>query len=138
MSALTSLENFRSQYPASTSGDLQAFTIGYNAAIKDMEVLKASQIKPCNTKECGKWIDSVLCNNCICLGVEEIKRCNDYSKVYVGCNFTLKEAIDIIEREKIFYHDHARAEGFVDNDCELCKAWQTLKAHCTPEDSGAV
>ena len=37
MSALTSLENFRSQYPTTTSADLQAFTLGYKAAIKDMK-----------------------------------------------------------------------------------------------------
>lgn len=51
----------------------------FASANKQM-VGEAPQIKPCNNRECGKWIDSAVCNNCICLSAAEIKKCNDYSK----------------------------------------------------------
>ena len=37
------------------------------------------RVNPCHTKKCGKWIDSPICNNCICLSVEEIQKCRNYS-----------------------------------------------------------
>jgi hypothetical protein len=41
MSATEALENFRSQYPNTTSADLQAFVLGYNAAFKGKEYVQA-------------------------------------------------------------------------------------------------
>lgn len=50
--SLNSLNLFQRQYPQSTSGDLQAFVLGYDACLKDLETIKKE-----NEAE-EDWIDS--------------------------------------------------------------------------------
>jgi len=47
MPALSALEQFRSQYPSTTSADLQTFILGYNAAVNEIksQELENQQVK---------------------------------------------------------------------------------------------
>jgi len=75
------LIDFKNQYPNITSADIQAFSIGWNAAIKSVYPNEPDQPKTDSTNKvmkevCGDEINPYLLNG------SELKKAEDFKKRY--------------------------------------------------------